>query len=81
MDDARGQIGPNLTDEFQIHGATRLDIYATIRDGVPDKAMVAWGQTMQPREMATVAAYVTTLRGHPVAAGKEPQGERVAAFP
>jgi cytochrome c oxidase cbb3-type subunit 3 len=81
LDDARGQIGPNLTDTFQIHGTTRLDLYATIRDGVPDKGMTSWGQTMQPREMATVAAYVSSLRGHPVADGKPPQGEKVAAFP
>jgi cytochrome c oxidase cbb3-type subunit 3 len=76
-DDASGQIGPNLTDDAQIHGHTRMDLYSTIRDGVPDKGMVTWSQTMTPRQIATVAAYVSTLRGHPVAGGKEPQGEKV----
>ncbi len=80
MDDGRGNIGANLTDNFQIHGTTRLDLYNTIKDGVPDKGMVSWGQTMQPRQMATVAAYVSTLRGHPVAGGKAAQGAQVGAF-
>lgn len=80
MDDGRGNIGANLTDDFQIHGVARLDLYMTIRDGVADKGMIAWGQTMVPREMATVAAYVSTLRGHPVAGGKDAQGAKVGAF-
>ena len=80
MDDARGNIGANLTDDYQIHGISRLDLYQTIRDGVPDKGMISWGATMQPREMATVAAYVSTLRVHPVANGKAPQGVKVGPF-
>jgi cytochrome c oxidase cbb3-type subunit 3 len=80
MDDGRGNIGANLTDGFQIHGTTRVDLYDTIRDGVPDKGMVTWGATMAPRDMAAAAAYVSTLRNHPVAGGKDAQGAAVPAF-
>ena len=81
LDNGRGQIGANLTDDYQIHGTGRLDLYNTIKDGVADKGMIAWGQTMQPREMATVCAYVSTLRNTNVADGKPPQGEKVERFP
>lgn len=71
-----GKVGPNLTDEFQIHGASRLDIYATIRDGVPDKGMLTWSQTMRDRDMAAVATYVASLRGKSLP-GKAPEGRKV----
>jgi cytochrome c oxidase cbb3-type subunit 3 len=77
--DGSGQIGPNLTDEFQLHGTSRLDIYKTIHDGVPGTAMVTWSQSMQDRDMAAVAAYVTTLRGRNLP-GKPAEGEKVGAF-
>jgi len=80
MPDGSGQVGPNLTDEFQIHGIGRLDLYQTIRDGVPAKGMISWGATMQPRDMAAVAAYVSTLRGTNKP-GKAPEGGKVTRFP
>ncbi|HMG57489.1 MAG TPA: cbb3-type cytochrome c oxidase N-terminal domain-containing protein, partial [Kofleriaceae bacterium] len=46
--DGRGQIGPNLTDLFQIHGTARIDLYATIQGGAPGTAMIAWGEVMKP---------------------------------
>lgn len=77
--DGRGQIGPNLTDLFQIHGSTRLDLYNTIVGGVPGTAMIAWGEVMKPTELMSVATFVVTLRGKKLP-GKEPQGNPVPAF-
>lgn len=77
--DGRGQIGPNLTDLFQIHGSSRMDLYSTILGGAPGTAMIAWGEVMKPAEIIAVATYVSTLRGKNVA-GKEPQGKPVPAF-
>jgi cytochrome c oxidase cbb3-type subunit 3 len=79
LEDGRGQTGPNLTDEYQIHGMTRLDLYNTIRDGVPAKGMISWGATMQPKDMAAVAAFVSTLRGKNIP-GKGPEGGKVSAL-
>lgn len=77
MEDGRGQVGPNLTDDFQIHGLGYKDLYDTIRDGVPAKGMIAWGNTLAPRDLANVAAFVSTLRGTNVE-GKPPEGAKVA---
>ena len=77
--DGRGQIGPNLTDLFQIHGTSRMDLYATIQGGAPGTAMIAWGEVMKPTEIIAAATFVSTLRGKNLV-GKEPQGKPVPAF-
>jgi cytochrome c oxidase cbb3-type subunit 3 len=75
--DGGGGIGPNLTDEFWIHGARPTEILTVVRDGVPDKGMPTWSQTLTPDEIAAVAAYVLTLRDTHPPDPKEPQGEKI----
>jgi cytochrome c oxidase cbb3-type subunit 3 len=77
--DGHGLIGPNLTDLFQLHGTTRMDIFTTIRGGVAGTPMLAWGEQLPPTDVVAVAAFATTLRGKNIP-GKEPQGHPVEAF-
>jgi cytochrome c oxidase cbb3-type subunit 3 len=78
--DGRGLVGPNLTDDFQIHGKTRLDIYNTVSGGVQEKGMPAWLEQLPQPDVVAVASFVTTLRGTNVPGGKAPQGDRVGKF-
>jgi len=78
-ENGRGLIGPNLTDEFQIHGHTRMDIYRTVHDGAPGTPMLAWGEQLAPTDILAVASFVSTLRGTNVP-GKAPQGQHVGKF-
>jgi cytochrome c oxidase cbb3-type subunit 3 len=78
-EDGHGLIGPNLTDRYQIHGTTRMDIFKTISGGVPGTAMLAWGEQMAATDIVAVATFVTTLRGKDIP-GKEPQGQPVEPF-
>jgi cytochrome c oxidase cbb3-type subunit 3 len=73
-----GQIGPNLTDEYWLHGGAPTQILKTVRDGVPDKGMLAWKQQMGEEKVRAVSAYVLTLVGTNVPGGKAPQGDKVA---
>lgn len=75
--DGGGNIGPNLTDEYWIHGPTNTNILTTITNGVPEKGMLTWRGVLKPEQIAHVAAYVTTLQGTTPAKAKEPQGVKV----
>jgi cytochrome c oxidase cbb3-type subunit 3 len=73
--DGGGIVGPNLTDNFWIHGGSLDKIYATISTGVPDKGMPAWGPQLGAERVQAVTAFVATLRGTNVAGGKAAQGD------
>ncbi len=70
-----GGIGPNLTDEYWLHGGQLMDIYATVSDGVPSKGMLAWERQLRPAELLAVSSYVGTLLGSEPPNAKAPQGE------
>ncbi len=64
--DAGGLVGPNLTDDYWIHGPLFSDNVRTIWNGVPAKGMVTWKGVLKPKEVYEVASYIYTLRGtHP----------------
>jgi cytochrome c oxidase cbb3-type subunit 3 len=63
-----GLIGPSFIDDEWIHGGTATDVLRTIREGVLDKGMVAWGGILSPEQINDVAAYV--LSKHVEATGR-----------
>ena len=72
----RGKIGPNLTDEYWLHGGDSLSVYRTIRDGYLPKQMPAWSKPLGEARVRAVTAYVLTLRNTNVPGGKAPQGDK-----
>jgi cytochrome c oxidase cbb3-type subunit III len=70
-----GTVGPNLTDDYWLHGSDIKQIFKTIKYGVPQKGMIAWQAQLSPSQIQEVASYITTLRGSNPPNGKEPQGE------
>ena len=72
-----GGVGPNLTDNYAIHGAGIQDIFKTIKYGWPDKGMQAWQSNFSPVEMQQLASYVKSLVNTNVADGKAPQGDLI----
>ena len=74
----RGIIGPNLTDEYWIHGDGKMSsILKTINEGVVEKGMPPWKGVIAPELMEKVAAYVFSIRGSNPPGAKPPQGEKV----
>lgn len=73
--DGGGSVGPNLTDEYWIHGGGIADIFKTLKYGWPDKGMQAWASTYSPVQLQQIASYVTSLKGTKPANPKAPQGE------
>jgi len=74
--DAGGNIGPNLTDAWWLHGGKPLDILNTVNGGVLTKGMPAWGKMLKPDQLLAVVGYVTTLAGTSPVNPKPPQGVR-----
>lgn len=72
-----GNIGPNLTDDYWLHGAGISDIVKTVKYGVPAKGMISWRGELKPDEILKVASYVVTLHGTNPPNPKAPQGELV----
>jgi len=52
-----------------------MNIYATVRDGVPAKGMLSWERQLRPAELMAVAAYVSTLLDSNPPNPKAPQGK------
>jgi cytochrome c oxidase cbb3-type subunit III len=71
-----GGIGPNMTDEYWLHGGSIKKVFTTIKHGVPDKGMIAWEAQMSPSEIQSVSSYILTLKGTNPPNPKAPQGEK-----
>ncbi|MFT4031003.1 MAG: cbb3-type cytochrome c oxidase N-terminal domain-containing protein [Siphonobacter sp.] len=74
---AEGKVGPNLTDEYWLHGGTIHNVFRTIAEGVPDKGMLSWKKQLNPIQIQQVSSYIFSLQGTKPAGAKEPQGEKV----
>jgi len=75
---AEGKVGPNLTDEYWLHGGEINHVYKTIKFGVTGKGMVAWKGKLAGKQILQVASYIESLQGSKPAGAKEPQGEKGA---
>lgn len=73
--DGGGMVGPNLTDDYWIHGGSVADIFKTIKYGVPDKGMQSWKDSYSPKQMAQIVSFIKSIKGTNPPGAKEPQGE------
>lgn len=75
-DHAQGNVGPNLTDDYWLHGGRINDLFKTIKYGVPAKGMPTWEKQLSPKQIADVANYIESLHGSNPANPKAPQGTK-----
>ena len=79
-EDAGGSVGPNLTDEFWLHGGQVSDIFKTIKYGITGKGMISWEKSLNGLQMAELASYILTLQGSNPLAPKAPQGTKMESI-
>lgn len=60
--EAKGFIGPNLTDKEWLYGGKPEEIVKTITDGTA-KGMPNWGPSLGAKKIANVTAYIHSLGG------------------
>ena len=73
---AGGIVGPNLTDEFWIHGGGIKNVYTTIKKGVPAKGMISWELVFSQKQIQNLGSYVLSLQGTNPPGGKAPEGQK-----
>lgn len=69
-----GMVGPNLTDDYWIHGGGIKNVFLTIKNGVLEKGMISWKSQLTPAQMEEVGSYILSLRGTNPSNAKPPQG-------
>lgn len=74
-DGGGNEVGPNLTDEYWLHGGSISNIFKTIKYGVTEKGMKSWKDDFSPMQIAQLASYVKSLKGTMPSNPKAPQGE------
>ena len=71
----QGAQGPNVRDDYWLHGSSMRAILTSIRDGYPAAGMPSWGAAGLPdADQQALAAYVASLHGSEDGSGKPPQG-------
>ena len=63
--DLGGMVGPNLTDEYWLHGCSAQEVAASIRTGYPMKGMMPFGtgKTLTDEQVLQVASYILSKQG------------------
>ncbi len=70
----QGVVGPNLTDDFWINGATRADVERVIAKGSLEKGMPAWGEILGSAKIQQLVGYIVSIQGTSPVGAKEAQG-------
>lgn len=70
-----GSVGPNLTDDYWLHGGSVQDIFKTIKYGWVEKGMKSWKDDFSPLQMAQLTSFIKSLKGNNPANAKPKQGD------
>ncbi|RMG19226.1 MAG: hypothetical protein D6731_00125 [Planctomycetota bacterium] len=70
----QGDMGPNLCDDYFLHGHRPADVARIIAEGNPKAGMIAWKAVLRPDDLRAVTAFVLRLRGTNPPYPKPPEG-------
>jgi len=74
-------IGPNLSDEYWIHGNTATELFQIVKNGVPTKGMTPFKGQLSPKQMTQVLSYIfLKIQGSNPANAKDPQGDKLGFY-
>lgn len=74
-----GGVGPNMTDDYWLHGGDLKAVFTSVKYGIPAMGMKSWESDLTPIQMQNVSSYIMTLKGTKPANPKEPQGVLISA--
>jgi cytochrome c oxidase cbb3-type subunit 3 len=70
-----GVVGPNLTDDYWLHGGSLPDVFKSVKYGWPAKGMKSWQTDLSPIQIKNVVSYIKMLHGTTPPNAKAPQGD------
>ena len=70
-----GGVGPNLTDDYWVHGGKLADIFKSIKYGWIEKGMKSWKEDFSPMQIAQLTSYIKSIKGTNPPNAKAPQGD------
>lgn len=73
--EGQGLVGPNLTDQYWIHGGSYDAVKNTVVNGVIEKGMIAWKTQLSKKKIDNVVSYIFTMQGTNPPNPKAPEGE------
>ena len=77
LPDGGGLVGPNMNDDYWIHGNTVEDMYKIVTDGVIAKGMLPYKDQLSKKERLEVISYIILkIHGTNPDNPKEPHGEK-----
>lgn len=71
-----GGVGPNLTDEYWMHGGGVKNVFRTIKHGVPQNGMIAWKTQLSPKNIQEITSFILSLEGTNPPNAKPAQGDK-----
>jgi cytochrome c oxidase cbb3-type subunit III len=74
-DKGQGIVGPNLTDDYWIHGGKIMQIRSIVENGVIEKGMLPWKDQLTPQQIDSVVAYIWTMHGTNPPGALPPNGD------
>jgi cytochrome c oxidase cbb3-type subunit 3 len=73
--DGGGLVGPNMTDNYWIHGNTVEDMFNVITNGIIEKGMIPYRDQLSEQKRLEVISYILVkLQGTTPATPKAPEG-------
>ena len=70
----QGLVGPNLRDDYWLHGSDMQRIIESIANGNPTKGMAPWKPVLSVTDLHALAVYVASLSGNHDTQGKAAEG-------
>ncbi|WP_423129146.1 cbb3-type cytochrome c oxidase N-terminal domain-containing protein [Gaoshiqia sp. Z1-71] len=72
----QGLVGPNMTDEYWIHGGSYENMKEVVLNGVIEKGMIPYKDQLSRDQIHHVITYIRSLQGSNPPNQKAPEGEK-----
>jgi cytochrome c oxidase cbb3-type subunit 3 len=70
-----GSVGPNLADNYWLHGGSIQDVFKSVKYGWVENGMKSWKEDLSPMQIAQISSFIKSLKGTNPPNPKAAQGD------